>query len=93
MARTSAELARKFHETYERLAPQFGYETRKETKQFDPDSPNGRLMIAVMEELFVFDPKPVSEMSDVELRALLDKCSSVKSRRVGNKNIVYIKRQ
>lgn len=41
------QLARLFHETYERLAPQFGYETRKETKQFDPSSPNGKLMVAV----------------------------------------------
>lgn len=40
-------LARRFHETYERLAPSFGYETRKETRKFDPTTPNGRLMIAV----------------------------------------------
>lgn len=40
-------VARRFHETYERLAPQFGYETRAETRAFDPDSANGRLMIAV----------------------------------------------
>ena len=44
-------LARRFHETYERLAPQFGYETRRETREFDPQSPNGRLMIAVCSEL------------------------------------------
>lgn len=36
-----------FHETYERLAPQYGYETRTETRKFDPNSPNGTLMIAV----------------------------------------------
>jgi hypothetical protein len=41
------KLARKFHEKYEELAPQFGYETRHETRSFDPASPNGRLMIAV----------------------------------------------
>ena len=40
-----------FHETYERLAPQFGYETRADTKKFDPESQNGRLMIATMSEL------------------------------------------
>jgi len=45
------ELAEKFHETYERLAPEYGYETRPETKQFDPESPNGKLMIAVCGEL------------------------------------------
>jgi len=44
-------LALRFHETYERLAPSFGYETRPDTKAFDPDSPNGRLMIAVCSEL------------------------------------------
>lgn len=43
----SEELARKFHETYEQLAPQFGYATREDTKQFDASSPNGKLMIAV----------------------------------------------
>jgi hypothetical protein len=44
-------LARDFHETYERLAPSFGYETRKETRQFDPSTPNGCLMIAVCSAL------------------------------------------
>ena len=48
---TDLELAIKFHDTYERLAPQFGYETRKDTKIFDPDSANGKLMIAVCGEL------------------------------------------
>src|SRR5690606_650135 len=44
-------LARRFHETYERLAPSFGYETRAETREFDPTSANGRLMIAACETL------------------------------------------
>ena len=47
----SEQLARRFHETYERLAPQFGYKTRKETREFDPRSPNGKLMIAVCAEI------------------------------------------
>jgi hypothetical protein len=41
------EMARFFHETYEKMAPFFGYETRQETREFDPTSPNGRLMVAV----------------------------------------------
>lgn len=49
--RTGEQLARQFHEIYERLAPGFGYETRTETRQFDPDSANGRLMIAVCAEV------------------------------------------
>ena len=44
---TPLELARLFHDTYEQLAPSFGYETRDDTKQFDPNTPNGRLMTAV----------------------------------------------
>lgn len=41
------ELAKLFHDTYERLAPEYGYKTREDTKEFDPFSPNGRLMIEV----------------------------------------------
>lgn len=44
-------LARMFHEAYERLAPDFGYVTRKESRTFDPTTLNGRLMIAVCNEL------------------------------------------
>lgn len=43
----SEKLARRFHELYEELAPVFGYKTRKDTKLFDKESDNGRLMIAV----------------------------------------------
>lgn len=43
------EIARNFHDTYEVFAPLFGYETRKETRTFDPTSNNGRLMIATIE--------------------------------------------
>lgn len=51
-ARMSAlDLAIRFHETYERLAPSFGYETRTETRTFDPSSKNGRLMVAVCGEI------------------------------------------
>ena len=45
------ELARLFHETYERLAPSFGYNTRFNTRVFEPVSRNGKLMIAVCEEI------------------------------------------
>lgn len=48
---TAKELAILFHETYEKLAPDYGYETRKETRKFDETSPNGRLMIAVCGEI------------------------------------------
>lgn len=47
------KLAILFHETYERLAPSFGYETRSDTKTFDADSKNGKLMVAVCEQVLI----------------------------------------
>lgn len=45
------ELAASFHEIYERLAPSFGYQTRKKTKYFDAATPNGQLMIYTCREI------------------------------------------
>jgi len=46
-------LARLFHETYERLAPSFGYETRKDSAKPWSEVPekNKRLMVAVCGEI------------------------------------------
>lgn len=60
--------ARQLHDTYERLAPSFGYETRKETRQFDPTTPSGRLMIAVCGEVV----KSAIEKATKELREAND---------------------
>lgn len=50
---TAEDLARRFHETYERLAPEFGYSTREASRKPWEDVPeqNRRLMIAVCAEL------------------------------------------
>jgi hypothetical protein len=50
---TPEQLAQKFHETYERLAPEYGYETRKESAVpwSDVLEKNKRLMIAVCAEI------------------------------------------
>ena len=40
------KLARMFHDVYELVAPLHGYETREDTKVFDPESKNGKTMIA-----------------------------------------------
>lgn len=70
-------LARQFHEAYERLAPQFGYETRAETRQFDPTTPNGKLMIAVCSALAVRDGAPRGEDLVKRLRqALIVMCDA-----------------
>lgn len=49
--RTELDFAILFHETYERLAPSFGYTTRTDTRKFDAESANGKLMIAVIGEV------------------------------------------
>jgi len=48
---TPLSLAQHFHNLYERAAPEFGYETRTETRAFNPESSNGKLMIAVCSEI------------------------------------------
>ena len=48
---TALDLAEMFHEIYERRAPEFGYETRTETRAFSLDTPNGQLMVAVCDEI------------------------------------------
>jgi len=60
------ELAQKFHDTYELLAPSFGYTTREETRVFDPESPNGRLMCAVCDQI-LFDMATASLAARVGL--------------------------
>lgn len=51
---TPNEIARAFHETYERLAPQFGYETREASAKPWDEVPqqNKDLMTAVVTDLF-----------------------------------------
>ncbi len=44
---TSETLACFFHDTYEMLARIFGYETRDDARDFNPESKNGRLMVTV----------------------------------------------
>ena len=45
------KLACIFHELYEKHAPNYGYETREETRVFNASTPNGKLMIAVCREI------------------------------------------
>lgn len=60
------KLARQFHETYERLAPSFGYETRKESAKPWSDVPdqNKRLMVAVCGEIL---SRPHTDMNQYSL--------------------------
>ena len=58
------KLAKLFHTTYERLAPEFGYETRTDTKVFDPLSSNGRLMLAVCSEILALEEQELPNDSN-----------------------------
>ena len=42
------EITKKFHDTYEKLASEYTYETREDTKVFDINSNNGKLMYATV---------------------------------------------
>jgi hypothetical protein len=44
-------LAELFHNTYESLAPKYGYETKEETKEFSEHTPNGKLMIETCHQI------------------------------------------
>ena len=79
MSQEIRALTEKFHETYERLAYQFNYSTREDTREFDPESTNGRLMLAVVEE--VIGPvlterdKLKAELADTVPRTRYDACN------------------
>jgi hypothetical protein len=63
-----------FHNTYEGLAPKFGYETRKDTKAFDTKSQNGQLMIATCKAVVShFLTQQRTELLE-EIRELIDSC-------------------
>ena len=51
------EITKKFHDTYEKLSKDYDYETRKETRVFDINSSNGKLMYATVNEVI----KPILE--------------------------------
>ena len=66
----AAELALVFHNTYEKLAPSFGYETRQDTKEFDFKSNNGRLMVAVCSEVIKWQQEQdKNKYSEEDMRA------------------------
>lgn len=60
------QLAQKFHETYERLAPTHGYETRKDSAVPWENVPekNKKLMTAVCEEILKLMFPPPTSIAD-----------------------------
>ena len=45
------EITKEFHDTYEKLASEYTYETREDTKVFDINSNNGKHMYATVNEI------------------------------------------
>jgi hypothetical protein len=60
------QLAILFHNTYENLAPNFGYETRADTKSFETTTPNGMLMIAVCKEIIKWQAERMYSEEDLK---------------------------
>lgn len=69
--------ARLFHDIYETLAPAYGYETREDTKEFDPDSKNGKFMIAecnfVIDQAIEARDKKILEMIKKKILEMIKK--------------------
>lgn len=67
---TPEQLAQRFHEAYERLAPQFGYQTRPESAVPWEDVPeaNRALMVAVATEVLASLSTEVSETPEENRR-------------------------
>ena len=72
-------MARMFHEKYEKLAPSFGYVTRKATAKswFEIPKNNKKLMIAVAQEILVIQKKQTKD-------DCINDCSAIDS----NKDLV-----
>jgi hypothetical protein len=68
---TTQAIAECFHNEYEALAPSFGYETRPETRKFNPSSNNGCLMLSVADRVAEKYIRPLERESS-ELKAQIE---------------------
>lgn len=85
-------LALLFHNTYERLAPGYGYSTRHDTRIFDAKSANGRLVLAVCEEVLARGYTLRHEtMTEAELEMAIDdvfnECETVNEMKMAIMNL------
>ena len=86
------EITKKFHDTYEKLASEYTYETREDTKVFDINSNNGKLMYATVNEIV----SPILEENQklngtIQTYDILLK-TNVEENKQLNKNWNYIKK-
>ena len=88
MSKEILEITKKFHYTYEKLASEYTYETREDTKIFDINSNNGKLMYATVNEIVSPILKENKKLKDNwnKLKEWLEegkKISSVQDNRIG----------
>ena len=74
------KLAKLFHQVYEDLAPSFGYETRTDTKEFDEEAKNGKLMIATCKAIL---PEILASQLDALVRLLHSKSNILEQEAYG----------
>ena len=66
------EITKKFHDTYEKLASEYTYETREDTRVFDINSNNGKLMYATVNEIVSPILKDNKKLKQKYLNAVAD---------------------
>lgn len=64
MTKEILEITKNFHDTYEKLASEYAYKTREDTKVFDINSNNGKLMYATVNEIVSPILKENQELKD-----------------------------
>lgn len=91
------EITKKFHDTYEKLASEYTYETREDTKVFDINSNNGKLMYATVNEIvspILKASKKQKEVIDklIELNQIINNSDYVYSQdEITTKNLEILK--
>lgn len=73
------EITKNFHNTYEKLASEYAYKTREDTKVFDINSNNGKLMYATVNEIVSPILKENQELKKQleEINKMIEKCGFV----------------
>lgn len=74
--------AKQFHDEYERLAAQFHYTTRADTRAFDPASPNGQLMIAVCKVV-------ITRAAELAVAKERERCAKIAETHQTRNNVTY----
>ena len=64
------ETTRRFHDIYEQVAKEYGYKTRKDTKELDFNSPNGMTMLKTVEMITTPYLEEIERLNNIIDRAI-----------------------